>query len=125
MPPASSESRKHARDDDNSHRDAAKKRKSSDVVTLLNSSSNVKQTSLRTIAERSRAEQIAESRARIAALAPSKLKDIESRLAAAKAKIAAKSEVHEHNAQAPAKTDEDEKSARGGLAVNVHPSLLA
>lgn len=125
MPPAPSESRKHARDDDYNNRDASKKRKSSDGVALPTSNANLSQTSIKTNTERSRAEQIAESRARIAALAPSKLKNIESRLAAAKAKIAAKGEVHEQSAQAPVKADEDEKRARGGLGVNVHPSLLA
>lgn len=125
MPPAPSESRKHPRDDDNGHRDASKKRKSSDGVFLCNSQADLNQTSLKPSTERSRAEQIAESRARIAAMAPTKLKDIESRLAAARAKLAAKAEGHEQNTQAVAKTDDDSNKARGGLAVNVHPSLLA
>ena len=125
MPPAPSDSRKHPRDDDNGHRDALKKRKSSDgVIPSLKNPSNRGQTSIGTSTERSRAEQIAESRARIAALAPSKLKDIESRIAAAKANLAAKTPTREQS-QAPAKADDDSSKARGGLAINVHPSLLA
>ena len=55
----------------------------------------------------------------------STVKSIDDRIAAAKARIAARGQVFDRNVQALAKAEEDSQKARGGLKVNVHPSLLA
>lgn len=125
MPPPSSGNRKHPRDEDVRNDDASKKRKSSDG------------TSISATTKRSTADDIADAKARIAEMmkkvkpanAPastsSTKQSVEDRVAAAKAKLAAKGAVFERNIQALAKAEEDSKQARGGLSVNVHPSLLA
>ena len=128
MPPPSSGSRKHPRDDDVRNDDTSKKRKSSD------------DTSVSAALKRSTAEDIANARARIAELmkkqkpatttatttpTSSTKQSIEDRVAAAQARLAAKGIVFEKNVEALAKAEEDSKQARGGLSVNVHPSLLA
>jgi len=50
---------------------------------------------------------------------------IAEKLAAAKARIAAKTAVMQQNVQALTKAEEDARQAKGGLAINVHPSLLS
>jgi U4/U6 small nuclear ribonucleoprotein PRP3 len=128
--------RKHSRDEDTKYNDSSKKRKSSDGVRLILSSNADEKASL-SDSKRSTADDIADAKARIANMmkkrnldvAPSSTsthsKAIEERIAAAKARIAAKSQVFEQNIQSLAKAEEDASKAKGGLAVNVHPSLLA
>lgn len=132
MPP-STESRKHPRDEDDRyhHDDYSKKRKSADGRGLP---SPRPQNDKPAPAKRSTAEDIAAAKARIAEImkkqkpqggTSSAAKSVEDRIAAAKARVAAKSEVMQQNIKALAQAEEDSKKARGGLAINVHPSLLA
>ena len=125
MPPPSSGNRKHPRDEDVRNEDASKKRKSSES------------TSMSTATKRNTAQEIENAKARIQEMlqkskpvntpgsTSSTKQSTEDRIAAAKAKLAAKGAVFERNVQALAKAEEDAKQARGGLSVNVHPSLLA
>jgi U4/U6 small nuclear ribonucleoprotein PRP3 len=90
-----------------------------------------------TTTKRNTAQEIADARARIQEMlqkskpvntpgsTSSTKQSTEDRITAAKAKLAAKGAVFERNVQALAKAEEDAKQARGGLSVNVHPSLLA
>jgi U4/U6 small nuclear ribonucleoprotein PRP3 len=128
---------KHPRDEDVKHNDVSKKRKSSDgVVTISFSCANC-QTSISSGTKRSAADDIADAKARIAEMmkkrnphassstTSSHSKAVEERIAAANARVAARGQVFEQNLQALAKAEEDANKARGGLSVNVHPSLLA
>jgi len=116
-PPARGDSsRKHTRDeDDTTNNDMSKKRKSSDG------------TSIPTTAKRSAAQDIADAKARIAEMMKKQNSSsaIADKIAAAKARVAAKNAVMKQNIQALAKAEEDARQAKGGLAINVHPSLLA
>lgn len=127
MPTSSAESRKHHRDEDVANTNLSKKHKGSDGSPT---SADTK---------RSVAEDIADAKSRIAEMmkkhkpvgtststsSSASAKSLEDRIALAKARIAAKGAVFEQNVQALAKAEEDAKKARGGLAINVHPSLLA
>ena len=142
MPP--SDSRKHPRDEDAKHYDASKKRKSSDGVRhMFSEGTNSQKTPISPPPKRSTADDIADAKARIAQMmkktkptsstpstsspanAANAKMSIEERIAVTKARIAAKGQVLQQNVQALAKAEEDAKQARGGLSVNVHPSLLA
>src|SRR5271170_4517331 len=110
-------SRKHARDEDATNEDMSKRRKSSDGTSIPTSAT----------AKRSAAQDIADAKARIAEMMKNQNPSsaVADKIAAAKARLAAKNAVFEQNVQALAKAEEDARQARGGLAVNVHPSLLA
>jgi U4/U6 small nuclear ribonucleoprotein PRP3 len=138
MPPPSTESRKHPRDEEdryNRHDDYSKKRKSADGRGLPSPRHLAEEKSPAPApAKKSTAEDIAAAKARIAEIMKKQRpqggtsaasKSIDDRIAAAKARVAAKSEVIQQSIQAMAQAEEDSKRARGGLAVNVHPSLLA
>jgi len=120
MPPPArgNSSRKHTRgEDDAANDDVSKKRKSSDGTSIPTTAT----------AKQSAAQDIAVAKARIAEMMKkqSTSSAIADKIAAAKARVAAKTAVMEQNIQALAKAEEDARQARGGLAVNVHPSLLA
>src|SRR5277367_1954786 len=124
MPPPAYSSRKHPRDEDSSNDDKSKKRKSSDSTSITTATT----TTTAGTTKHSAGKDVADAKARIQEmmkknnLSSSAIAD---KLAAAKARIAAKSAVMEQNVQALAKAEEDARQAKGGLAVNVHPSLLA
>src|SRR5271170_1844500 len=119
MPPQARRdpSRKHGRDEDETNDDMSKKRKSSDGTSMPTTATT----------KQSATQDIADAKARIAEImkkqGPSSA--IADKIAAARARLAAKNAVIEQNVQALAKAEEDARQARGGLAVNVHPSLLA
>jgi len=109
-------SRKHRRDEEESKNDdMSKKRKSSDGTSI-------------TTTTRSAARDVADAKARIQEMMKKQnlsSSAVAEKLAAAKARVAAKSAVMQQNVQALAKAEEDARQAKGGLAINVHPSLLA
>ena len=134
--------RKHPRDEEDRYHydDYSKKRKSADGKGLPSprqpDDNPEKNPSPVPAPKKSTAEDIAAAKARIAEIMKkqkpkaststlSNAKSIEERIAATKARVAAKSEVMQQNLQAIAQAEEDSKKARGGLGVNVHPSLLA
>ena len=117
MPPPAYSNRKHPRDEDATNDDKSKKRKSSDGTTT---------TTVTT--KQSATKDVADAKARIQEmLKKNNLSStvVADKIAAAKARVAAKSAVMQQNVQALAKAEEDARQAKGGLAVNVHPSLLA
>src|SRR5271170_5061483 len=115
LPPARGDSsRKHPRDEDSTNDDMPKKRKSSDRTLI-------------TTTNRSAGQDVADAKARIQEMMKKSLSSsaVAGTIAAAQARVAAQSAVMQQNVQALAKAEEDTRQAKGGLAVNVHPSLLA
>lgn len=132
MPPPASGSRKHPRHDDERDYNDSKRRKNGEGVrTPILTNANQQQAS--SAARASIKEDVARATARIDEMMkkinpPSNgSTDANSRLeriAAAKARLAAKAQAVQQNAAVAAKADDDSNKARGGLAINVHPSLL-
>ena len=116
MPPPAYSNRKHPRDEDSTNDDKSKKRKSSDGTTTTTATT-----------KQSATKDVADAKARIQEMLKKNnlSSTVADKIAAAKARVAAKSAVMEQNVQALAKAEEDARQAKGGLAVNVHPSLLA
>src|SRR2546430_12419794 len=125
MPQPSSGSRKHPRDDDVQNEDTSNKRKSSDGTTIKRSTAEDIANATARIAEMMKKQKPATTTTTTTTPTSSTKQSIEDRIAAAQARLAAKGIVFEKNVQALAKAEEDSKQARGGLSVNVHPSLLA
>src|SRR5271163_2939757 len=133
-PPPSSSSRKHPRNDDDRGYDDSKRRKNGEGVTRpILTNTNPPQTPISPSARATINENLARATARIDEMmknnptssGSSEANSRLERIAAAKARLAAKTQAAvQQNPTVVAKPDEESNKARGGLAVNVHPSLL-
>ena len=133
-PPPSSSSRKHPRNDDDRGYDDSKRRKNGEGVRRpILTHTNPPQAPISPSARATINENLARATARIDEMmknnptssGSSEANSRLERIAAAKARLAAKTQAAvQQNPTVVAKPDEDSNKARGGLAVNVHPSLL-